>query len=84
MAHSGIAHLYEGKKDFLKAIEHYKKIIDHPGEAPLFYTYLGLARSYELSSDSKNALLILREMQTKFPKHVGLEKVNLSIKRLES
>ena len=83
MAHSGMAHAYESKKDFKNAIVHYKEIIDHPGEAPLFYTYLGLARCYELTSDSKNALLILREMQTKFPKHAGLEKVNLSLKRLE-
>ena len=83
MAQSGIAHSYESKKDFKNAIVHYKKIIDHPGESPLFYVYLGLARCYELSSDSKNALLILREMQTKFPQHAGLEKVNLSLKRLE-
>ena len=83
MAHSGIAHSYAGKKDFNNAIVHYKKIIDHPGESPLFYVYLELARSYELLPDPKNALLILREMQTKFPKHAELEKVNLSLKRLE-
>ena len=83
MAHSGLAHSYEGKKDFQNAITHYKKIIEHPGESPLFYTYLELARCYELTSDSKNALLILREMKTKFPKHAGLEKVNLSLKRLQ-
>jgi tetratricopeptide (TPR) repeat protein len=83
MVQSGMAHSYEGKKDFNNAITHYKNIIDHPGESPLFYVYLGLARCYELSQDSKNALLILREMQTKFPEHAGLEKVNLSLKRLE-
>ena len=83
MAHSGIAHSYEGKKDFNEAITHYKKIIEHPGESPLFYVYLGLARCYELTQDSKNAVLVLREMQTKFPKHVGLDRVNLFLKRLE-
>ena len=83
MAHSGMAHSYEGKKDFNEAITHYKKIIEHPGESPLFYVYLGLARCYELTQDSKNAVLVLREMQTKFPKHAGLDKVNLSLKRLE-
>jgi tetratricopeptide (TPR) repeat protein len=83
MAQSGSAHTYESKQDYKNAIVHYKKIIDHPGESPLFYVYLGLARCYELSSDSKNALLILREMQTKFPQHAGLEKVNLTIKRIE-
>jgi tetratricopeptide (TPR) repeat protein len=83
MAHSGIAQSYAGKKDFKNAIVHYKKIIDSPGESPLFYVYLELARCYELLSDTKNALLILREMQTKFPKHAELEKVNLSLKRLE-
>ena len=83
MAHSGIAHSYAGKKDFKNAIVHYKKIIDSPGESPLFYVYLELARCYELLPDPKNALLILREMQTKFPKHAELEKVNLSLKRLE-
>ena len=83
MAQTGIAHSYESKKDFNNAIAHYKKIIDHPGESPLFYVYLGLARCYESAADSKNALLILREMQTKFPEHAGLEKVNHSLRRLE-
>jgi len=83
MAHSGMAHSYEGEKDFKNAIAHYKNIIDHPGESPLFYVYLGLARCYELAQDPRNALLILREMQTKFPKHAGLEKVKFSLKRLE-
>ena len=83
MSQSGMAHSYEGKKDFKSAVTHYKNIIEHPGESPLFYVYLGLARCYELTQDSKNALLILREMQTKFPEHAGLEKVNLSLKRLE-
>ena len=83
MAHSGMAHSYEGKKDFSTAITHYKNIIDHPGESPLFYVHLGLARCYELTQDFKNALLILRQMQTKFPEHAGLEKVNLSLKRLK-
>jgi tetratricopeptide (TPR) repeat protein len=83
MAQSGMAHSYESKKDFKKAIIHYKKIIDQPGESPLFYVHLGLARCYELTQDTQNAILILREMQTKFPKHASLEKVNLSLKRLE-
>jgi tetratricopeptide (TPR) repeat protein len=83
MAQSGIAHSYESKKDFQKAVAHYKEIIDHPGESPLFHTYLGLARCYELAQDTKNAILILREMQTKFPEHAGLEKINLSLKQLE-
>jgi tetratricopeptide (TPR) repeat protein len=83
MAQSGLAHSYEGKKDFRNAIIHYKNIIDHPGDSPLFYTFLELARCYELAQDPKNAILILREMQTKFPKHAGLEKVNRSLKQLE-
>jgi tetratricopeptide (TPR) repeat protein len=83
MAQSGLAYSYESKKDFKNAIVHYKEIIDQPGESPLFYSYLGLARSYELAQDHQNAMLILREMQTKFPQHAGLEKVNLSLHRLE-
>ena len=83
MGQSGMAHSYEAKKDFNKAVIYYKNIIDQPGDAPLFYVYLGLSRCYELAQDSKNALLILREMQTKFPEHAGLEKVNLSLKRME-
>lgn len=83
MAQSGLAHSYERKKDFKQAITHFKNIIDRPGEFPLFYTYLGLARCYELTQDTKNALLILREMQTKFSEHADLEKVDLSVKRLE-
>ena len=83
MAHSGMAYSYENKKDYQSAIDHFKKVMDHPGEFPLFYTHLGLSRCYESASDSKNAILILREMETKFPKHVGLEKVKLALKRLE-
>lgn len=83
LAQSGIAHSYEAKKDFTQAIAQYKKIIDQPGDFPLFYTYLGLSRCYEFSRDSKNSELILREMQNKFSKHAGLDQVNLSLKRLE-
>jgi len=83
MSQSGMAHAYEAQKDFKNAIQHYKNIIDHPGKSPLFYTYLELARCYELTHDSPKAILILREMQTKFPKHASLERVNLSLQRLE-
>lgn len=83
LAHSGMAYSYENKKDFKSAIDHFKKIVDHPGEFPLFYTHLGLSRCYESASDSKNAILILREMETKFPKHASLDKVKLALKRLE-
>lgn len=83
LAQSGIAHTYEAQKDFTQAIAQYKKIIDQPGEFPLFYTYLGLSRCYTLSNDPKNAELILREMQNKFTEHAGLDQVNLSLKRLE-
>ncbi len=83
LAQSGAAHSYEAQKDFEQAIAQYKKIIDQPGEFPLFYTYLGLSRCYQLSNDPKNAKLILREMQNKFPDHAGLDQVNLSLKRLE-
>ncbi len=84
LAQSGAAHSYEAQKDFQQAIAQYKKIIEQPGEFPLFYTYLGLSRCYKLSNDPKNAELILREMQNKFPDHVGLDRVNYSLKRLES
>ncbi len=83
LAQSGIAHSYEAQKEFTQAIAQYKKIIDQSGEFPLFNTYLGLSRCYELSNDPKNAELILREMQNKFPEHAGLDQVNLSLKRLE-
>ena len=83
LAQSGAAHSYEAQKDFEQAIAQYKKIIDQLGEFPLFYTYLGLSRCYKLSNDPKNAKLILREMQNKFPDHAGLDQVNLSLNRLE-
>lgn len=83
MAHSGIAYSYEGKKDYKSALTHYKKVMEHPGEFPLFHIHMSLSRCYELTNDSKNAILILREMETKFPKHADLEKVKLALKRLE-
>ena len=83
LALSGMAQIFERKKDYPKAIEIYKSLTSQAGDFPLFYTYLGLARCYELSKDNKNAELILRDMQTKFPNHSSLEKVNQFLKRLE-
>lgn len=83
LALSGMGHAHESKKNFKQAIIQYKQIIDHPGDFPLFYAYLGLSRCYELSKDIPNAKLTLREMQNKFSEHTGLRKVNLTLKRLE-
>lgn len=79
----GVAYSHEGAKDYDSAIEVFKSIIDQNNDFLAFDVYLGLARCYELKNDSKNALLILREMQTKFPGHVDIEKVNRQIARLE-
>ncbi len=83
MARSGLAHSLEGKKDYKKAIENYKFIIDSAQDFPLFYTYVGLSRCHELSGDPKSAILVLREAQNKFKSHSEIGKVDLMIRRLE-
>ncbi len=83
LAKSGLAHSYVGKKEYQKAIQLFKEIVAQPGSFPLFYTYLELSRCYELAKDVKNAILILREMQNKFPNHAELHKVHHRLQRLE-
>lgn len=83
LARRGLAHVYESKKDFAKAIQSYKSIIDNPGPLPVFYVYLSLARSHELKGDVENAKLVLRDIEAKFPEHPDLERVKLQIKKLE-
>ena len=83
LARQGLAFCYEGQKKYTQAIEAYKSIIDISPKFPLFYIYLGLSRSYQLNQDSKNAILILREMQNRFPSHAEIRKVLSKIKELE-
>ncbi|QPJ63416.1 MAG: tetratricopeptide repeat protein [Candidatus Nitronauta litoralis] len=83
LARRGLGHVYESKKDFDKAIQAYKSIIDNPGPLPVFYVYLSLARSHELKGDVENAKLVLRDIEAKFPEHPDIERVRLQIKKLE-
>lgn len=83
LAMQGLAYSHEGKKDYKKALEIYKSIIDSSPKFPLFYTYLGMARCYELSNDRLNAIQVLRQMQTRFSNHPDLEKANQMLRRLE-
>lgn len=83
LARKGMAYAYEGKKEYGRALEIYKSIIDSSPNFPLFYIYMGLARCYELSGDPANAVQVLRQMQTQFASHPDLEKVNQTLKRLE-
>ncbi len=83
LAQNGKGHALEGQKKYKEAIGVFKGLIDKPSKFPLFYVYLGLARCYELAGDSKNSVLILREMKNKYTDHVGLEKVDTLLKRLE-
>ncbi len=83
LARRGLAHVQEGKKEYKKAIQTYKSIIDNPGPLPVFYVYLSLARSHELNGDVENAKLVLRDIEAKFPEHADLERVKLQLKKLE-
>lgn len=83
VAQSGLAYALEGKKDYKRAVEIYKSIIDSAHGFPLFYTYVALSRCHELSGDPKSAILVLREMQNKFQRHSDIGKVSLMIRRLE-
>lgn len=82
LARAGLAQSYEGKKDYARAIEIYKSIIENPQEFPLFQVYMGLARCYELNQDQNNALLTLREAKNKFQGHPQLDSVESRIRKL--
>ncbi len=82
LARVGMATVYEGKKEYAKAMEIYKSIIDNPNGYPLFSIYLGLARCYELSQDSENALKVLREAKAKFHDHPMAARIDRKIKML--
>ena len=80
----GLGNSFEGKKNYTKAIEIYQAIIESDTDYPLFYIYYGMARCYSLDNDEKNALLILREMMSKFPAHGEIVKVETMLKKLET
>jgi len=82
LASVGLAYSYEGKKDYARAIDAYKALVNQPDGFPLFDVYTGLARCYELNNDPQNALLTLREIETKFQGHPQLESVKRRIARL--
>jgi len=82
LAKVGLAYSYEGKKDYAKAIETYKALVNKPDGFPLFDVYISLARCYELNKDKKNALLTLREIETKFQGHPQLGSVERRIASL--
>jgi tetratricopeptide (TPR) repeat protein len=66
-----------------EAIGVFKALIAREGQAPLFQAYLALARNYEAEKDTNNALLILREMETKFQNHSEFAVVQDKIASLE-
>jgi len=82
LANMGIAYSLEGKKDYKNAINAYKTTLQYPNEYPLFDIYVGLARCYELNNEKNEALLTLREMQSKFPGHPQIEIIKHKIKAL--
>jgi tetratricopeptide (TPR) repeat protein len=82
LANVGIAYSFEGLKDYKNAINAYKATIQYPFEYPLFDVYVGLARCYELNNEKNEALLILREMQTKFSNNLKIDSINNKITEL--
>lgn len=82
MAQVGLAYNAESSKQYQKAIDLFKAVIDANTNFPLFEVYWSLSRCYELNNDSSNALLILREMQIKFAANPQMDKIELRIKKL--
>ena len=82
LANIGIAYSLEGKQDYINAISVYKTVIQHSSKYPLFDIYLGLSRCYELNNEKNEALLILREMQSKFSSNPKIENIKSKIKNL--
>ena len=84
MAQVGLAHSFEYGKDYTKAIDLFKSVIDANTAFPLFEVYWSLSRCYELNNDTSNALLILREMQIKFTQNPQVDKIERRIKQLSA
>ena len=84
LARIGLAYSYEQNNQNDKAIQGYKSLIDGTVQLPLFNIYLSLARVYLSQQDKNNALLILREMKTKYQEHAQIDRVIEKIKKLES
>lgn len=84
MAQVGLAYSYESSKQYQKAIDLFKAVIDANTDFPLFEVYWSLSRCYELKNDNSNALLILREMQIKFAANPQMEKIEFRIKQLSA
>jgi lipopolysaccharide biosynthesis regulator YciM len=82
LANVGIAYSLEGKKDYKNAINAYKKTIQHSNEYPLFDVYVSLSRCYIENDEINEALLILREMQSKFPSNPKINTIDNKIKEL--
>jgi lipopolysaccharide biosynthesis regulator YciM len=83
LANIGIAYSLEAKEDYTNAINAFKTVIQYPNNYPLFDIYMGLARCYELNSNINEALLILREMQSKFSANPKINSINSKIKKLD-
>ncbi len=83
-AELGLGYSLELAKNNKEAIEVFKTLIARDGQAPLFQAYLALARIYEAENDISNALLILREMETKFRTHSEFAVVQEKISSLEN
>ncbi len=83
-AELGLGYSLELAKNKKEAIGVFKALIAREGNAPLFQAYLALARIYESEKDTNNALLILREMETKFQKHSEFSVIQDKIASLEN
>jgi predicted negative regulator of RcsB-dependent stress response len=82
-AELGLGYSLELAKKTKEALGVFKGLIAREGNAPLFQAYLALVRIYEAEKDTNNALLILREMETKFQKHSEFAVVQEKIASLE-
>ena len=82
-AELGLGYSLELANKRKESVSVFKTLIARDGQAPLFQAYMSLARIYEVDKDSKNALLILREMENKFPKHSEFGVIQDKIAALE-
>lgn len=83
LARVGIAHTFEAKNEFQKAIEIFKSIVNGNTNYPLFYIYVGMARCHDLLNDPKSAELVLREALDKYPDHADIAKIQSLLKNIE-
>ena len=81
LAMEGLGYSYEGRKDYEKAIQAYRKITEEGGNLELSNAYLNMGRCYEKLGKNKEALenykAFLKESPKSMMANIVLRKISI-------